>query len=135
MKGLQFKKAFSAFGGKLSLNPRYAVDSRSPDVGAAYSVGGTSVAIDTAGSKLTVSQKLGENNIITPTVNTDGVWSLAYTRQVTDSGSLTTTYKPDTSLKFEFRDGPWVGSLVSPVDGYINFGKMGVTLKRSVSVF
>lgn len=136
VKGIQYKKAFGALGGKLSLNPRYSVAGNSPDVGVGYTAGGTSVGIDTAGStKLTVRQRLGENNVVAPTVSTSGDWSLAYTRQMTDSGALTTTYKPNTSLKLEYKDGPWVGSLVSPVDGYVNFGKMGVTLKRSVDIF
>eukprot|EP00543_Licmophora_paradoxa_P007931 CAMPEP_0202447966 /NCGR_PEP_ID=MMETSP1360-20130828/6744_1 /ASSEMBLY_ACC=CAM_ASM_000848 /TAXON_ID=515479 /ORGANISM="Licmophora paradoxa, Strain CCMP2313" /LENGTH=252 /DNA_ID=CAMNT_0049065301 /DNA_START=23 /DNA_END=781 /DNA_ORIENTATION=- len=130
---IQIKRAFSLFGGSLSLNPRFSVADKSPDVSVGYGIKSTFVGVDTSSEKLTIAQKIGEQNSVSPSVTKNGDFAIAYSRSM-NVGKLTTTYAPKNSVKVEWRDGPWIANMEAPLDGYLNVGKVDVSFKRKVDL-
>jgi len=130
----QLVKDIDTLGGILTLNPRYDFENSKANVRVGYTLPNTYVQIDAEKRQLTVAQALSNRDKITPTVNLDGDFSVAYTRLLED-GRLTTTWTPDDSIKLEWSDGVWETTIRAPLEGY-NKIKEGikVNMKRSVGL-
>ena len=105
--------------GDFIVAPMYNLGSSTADVSLAYGRDDTSVKIDVNmdKQKITVSQGIGENNVIKPSITSEGDVELAYTRTV-GSGSVTAAYKPDSHASVTYEDGPWVATVTAPIDGF-----------------
>ncbi|KAG7339572.1 hypothetical protein IV203_025090 [Nitzschia inconspicua] len=132
---VQLNKNLDALGGTLSLNPSYDVATRVPDAVVGYSYGPTSMKVDAQRKQLTVSHTFRTKNTISPTVSVGGDFSLSYSRTLAD-GKLTTTWKPDDSIKVQWSDGSgWDATVVAPLEGYYNTnGGIKVSMKRNIDV-
>lgn len=133
---VQLSKSLDALGGTLSLNPSFNLATSSPDAVVGYSYGPTSMKIDAQKKQLTLSHSFAKNTI-TPTVSAGGDFSLSYSRTLAEAGGkLTTTWKPDDSIKVQWSDGSgWDATLVAPLEGYYNTnGGIKVSMKRNIDV-
>lgn len=130
------EKGFDALDGRISVTPRYELGSSDADVTLAYDSDSTSVAIDASASastmKLTVSQKVTDDDTLTPSINCSGDMSLAWKRSLGDGNSITTTVKPNEEVSLKWNDGPWVAEFKSSLDGYKTDG-LSVRVNRKVS--
>jgi len=130
----QLVKDVDTFGGMLTLNPKYDFGESKFDARVGYAYQNTYLQIEANKRQLLVSQALSNRDKITPTVNADGEFSLAYTR-VLDDGKLTTTWTPDDSIKLEWSDGVWETTIRAPLEGYSKVSQgIKVSMKRNVGV-
>jgi len=122
--------------GDFVIAPKYNLASSSADVSFSYGRDDTRVTIDANldKQKITVSQVVGENNMITPSVTSEGDVELSYTRTI-GPGALTAAYKPDSHASLTYEDGPWVATVTAPIDGlYKPSEKVKFNIRRSVDV-
>lgn len=84
-------------------------------------------------AKVTIAQRINENNAVSPSVTTDGEVKLEY-RRALDTGMLTTRVKPNKSVDFEWQDGPWQASFSAPMDGIVFNDGVKVNIRRVVDV-
>jgi hypothetical protein len=69
-----------------------------------------------------VSREIGDNTVVTPSITTDGAFSLAL-KQNTNIGEITGTFKANDSINFEWASGGlYVASLMAPIEGYCFHG-------------
>lgn len=122
--------------GAFVISPKYNVGSQTADVRLGYGRGDTTVTIDANADrqKLTVSQAIGDANVVTPCITTDGDVELGYTRSI-GPGALTAAYKPDAHAKLIYDCGPWVGTVTAPLDGMYKFSSdVKFNIRRSIDV-
>jgi len=130
----QLVKDVDTLGGILTLNPRYDFETSKANVRVGYTMLNTYVQIDAEKRQVTVAQALSNRDKITPTVNADGDFSVAYTRLL-DEGKLTTTWTPNDSIKLEWSDGVWEATIRAPLDGYSKITDgVKVNMKRTVGL-
>jgi len=130
----QLVKEVDTFGGMLTVNPKYDFGEAKLDARVGYAYQNTYVQIEADKRQLTVAQALSNRDKITPTVNADGDFSVAYTR-VLDDGKLTTTWTPNDSIKLELSDGVWETTIRAPLEGYHKVSQgIKVNMKRSVGM-
>jgi len=122
-------------GGEVTVVPRYNVVARKADISVAYGIDDTVVAVDASSDKqrVTVSQRIGINNAITPSVTSEGEVEIEYRRQL-PSGSVAATLRPDEFLEIQWEDGPWQASIKAPIEGLYRFSDEGVKVnfKRKI---
>ena len=122
--------------GDFVIAPKYNLASSSADVSISYGRDDTKVTIDANmdKQKITVSQGIGENNMIKPSVTSEGDVELSYTRTI-GPGALTAAYKPDSHASLSYEDGPWVATVTAPIDGFYKPSeKVKFNVRRSVDV-
>jgi len=130
----QLVKEINTLGGQLTLNPKYDFGEAKVDARVGYAYQNTYLQIDADKRQLTIAQALSNRDKITPTVNADGDFSVAYTR-VLDDGKLTTTWTPNDSIKLEWSDGVWETTIRAPLEGYHKVSQgIKVNMKRSVGM-
>jgi len=130
----QLVKDVDTFGGILTLNPKYDFGSSKANARVGYAYQNTYLQVDVDKRQLTVAQALSNRDKITPTVNADGDFSIAYTRLL-DDGKLTTTWTPNDSIKLEWSDGVWETTIRAPLEGYHKVTQgIKVNMKRSVGM-
>jgi len=131
----QLVKDVDILDGILTLNPKYDFETSKANARVGYTMQNTYVQIDAEKRQLTLAQALSNRDKITPTVNADGDFSVAYTRLL-DVGKITTTWTPNDSIKLEWTDGVWETTIRAPLEGYnkINEG-FKVNMKRVVALF
>lgn len=153
---VEASKGFDAGDAKVSVNPRYDLDSEEADVVINYDAGDTNVELTasaesqsvkiehTAGDtnievnasadaqSLTISQQLDEKNKISPTITSSGDISVEWERDLGDDNSLTATIKPNDSVDLEWKDADWTANINLPIDGTSVTGA-NVGIKRDVS--
>jgi len=130
----QLVKDVDTFGGMLTVNPKYDFGEAKLDARVGYAYQSTYLQIDADKRQLTVAQALSSRDRITPTVNADGDFSVAYTR-ILDDGKLTTTWTPNDSIKLEWSDGVWETTIRAPLEGYQKVSKgIKINIKRSGGV-
>lgn len=122
--------------GKFTVTPKYNVGSGKADVKLVYGRDDTVITLDADldKQKLTVSQAIGDANVITPSITSDGEVELEYSRSI-GTGSLTAGYKPDSYVGLKFEDGPLVASIRCGVEGYYKpEGNPVFSVRRKVDV-
>jgi len=130
----QLRKDIDTFGGILTLNPKYDFSSNKADVRVGYTFQNTFLQIDSEKRELTLALAWSDRDTITPTVDADGDFSVAYSRLL-DDGKLTATWTPDDAIKLEWTDGVWETAIRAPIEGYAKATQgIKVSLKRSVGL-
>jgi len=127
-------KGFGSGDGKITVNPRYNVEADEKDVVIGYDNEGTNVEITASmdAQTVTISQQIDDDNILSPTITSNGDISLAWERSLGDDNSLTTTLKPNESIDVEWKDASWTANINMPVDG-TTIGGANVSIKREVN--
>lgn len=107
----------------------------SPDVTIGYGSDNTSVLLEasTSKQKLTVSQMVTDDDIITPSVTSSGDVAIAWKRSLSGGNAITTTVKVNDSINVKWEDGPWTAAFDSPLDGISTDG-VNVHITRKLSL-
>jgi len=120
-----------------AVSPCYDVQSGQPDVSVSCGVQNTIVTVDANpdGQKVTVSQKLGDNNFLKPSVTNAGDVELEYSRTLPTGGSLTATVQPyieTGAMALEYNDGPWSATAKAPLSRLTD---VQLNIRRTVAAF
>ena len=120
-----------------TVSPCYDVQSGQPDVSISCGVQDTIVTVDAnpGGQKVTVSQKFGDNNFVTPSVTTAGDVELEYSRMLPTGGSLTATVQPyieTGAMALEYKDGPRSATAKAP---FSRLTDVQLNIRRTVEAF
>ena len=131
---VQATKGIDSNGARITINPRYNLETEDGDIEIGYSKDDTNVKITASrdAQSVTVSQQIDENNRVAPTLGSDGSVSLEYERSLGDGNSVTATLKPNEAIDIEWKDASWTASINMPVDG-MSIGGADVSIKREVS--
>lgn len=156
VSSVEASKTFDSDGASVSVNPRYNLETEEADVVIGYDAGDTSVELtasadsqsvvighsmgDTSLSltasadaqSLTLSQKIDDDNTVSPTFGSDGSMSVAWERSLGDGNSLTTTLTPNESVDMEWKDAAWTANINLGLDGASVSGA-NVSVKRDVN--
>lgn len=156
VSSVEATKTFDSDGASVSVNPRYNLETEEADVVIGYDAGDTSVELtasadsqsvvighsmgDTSLSltasadaqSLTLSQKIDDDNTVSPTFGSDGSMSVAWERSLGDGNSLTTTLTPNESVDMEWKDAAWTANINLGLDGASVSGA-NVSVKRDVN--
>jgi hypothetical protein len=131
---VQVTKDVDTLGGTVTINPKYDLQSSTPDVKVGYAFDKTNFQIDAQSKKLTVAHSFANNQNISPSVTAAGDFSISYARDV-ENGRLTTTWTPNDSVKLQWSDGEWETTVRAPIEGYYkpNAG-VKVNMKRKLDM-
>jgi hypothetical protein len=134
VRSVEATKGFDKDGARITITPRFDVESEDKDVEIIYNNDKTNVKLTaSAGNQeVTISQQIDNENRIAPTVNSNGDLSVEWERRLSDNGLLTATLKPNESLDVEWRDAAWTANVNMPIDG-ANINGANVSIKRDVS--
>jgi hypothetical protein len=126
-------------GNTLTVAPTYDFTSQEAEVGFVYSgLADTIFELDTTTKgpqMLTVSQKIGDNNRIIPSITTAGDVEIEYRRAV-EGGMIAANLKPNKSVTLKWNDGPWLATLEAPMIGLeIYSSDVKIAFKRDVHLF
>jgi hypothetical protein len=156
VRSVQATKGFDSNGGRVTVTPRFDLESNDRDVEITYNKDNTNVKLtasadsqevevsqqlDNTNVKLTasagnqevtISQQLDSDNRIAPTINSNGDLSVEWERRLSDDSALTATLKPNDSLDVEWRDAAWTANVNMPIDG-TNINGANVSIKRDVN--
>jgi len=115
---VQICKGFNAIGGRISVNPRYTIQSSDADVILGYDTDNTSITIEGSSSsqKLTVAQQITDGHRITPSVTSKGDVSVAWRKSLGGGDAVTTTVNKDGRLSLEWEDGPWTATIATAIN-------------------
>jgi len=127
-------KGFDSNGARITLNPRYNLQTEEADVVIGYNKDDTDVEIVASrdAQKVTISQQVDDKNRVAPTLASSGAISLEYERSLGDDNSVTATLKPNESIDVEWKDASWTANINMPVDG-TSIGGANVSIKREVN--
>lgn len=156
LKTVEATKGLDVDGARVTVNPRYNLESEEADVVIGYSNDSTNVELtasadnqevsishdisDSTNVKLTasvdaqevtISQQIDDDNRIAPTIDSDGNISVEWERSLGDDNSLTATLKPNESIDVEWKDEAWTANVNVPIDGTDITGT-NVSIKRDV---
>ena len=114
----EFTKGYDNAGNRVTINPRYDVGRNRGDVVITYDADDTLIRVTASrhDQVVTISQKLNDENIISPTIGRDGSLSLAWDRKIGDDMSIRTTLNPNRSVDVEWRDAAWTANVNFPMD-------------------
>ena len=100
----------------------------------AYSSGDTSVEVTASqeAQSVKVSQQVDDDNLVTPTISSNGEISVEWERRLSDDSSLSATVTPNDSIDVEWKDAAWTANIKMPIDGTDITGA-NVSIKREVS--
>merc|ERR1712060_673890 len=99
-------------------NPRYNLDYQRGDVVLTYDADDTLIKVTASKDDqvVTISQKINDENMISPTIGRDGSLSLAWDRKLGDDNTIRTTLNPNRSVDVEWRDSAWTANVNFPMD-------------------
>lgn len=120
----------------MRLYPRFNFAMGKADVTVEYECDSTRVRVDADmdNQKITLSQRIDDDNIISPSISSDGDMSLEY-RGVVGDGVLTANYHPSDSIGVRYEEGSWVAKADIPIEGYFSFkGNAKLKIGRSVTM-
>jgi len=134
VKTVEATKGFDQNGARVTVNPRYNVETEESDVVINYSTDETSVKLtaSTENQEVTISQQIDDNNRIAPTINSNGDLSVEWERRIGDDRTLTANLKPNDNLNVEWKDDAWTANVNMPIDG-TNINGANVSIKRDVN--
>lgn len=114
----EFTKGYDNAGNRVTINPRYDVGRNRGDVVITYDADDTLIRVTASrhDQVVTISQKLNDENVISPTIGRDGSLSLAWDRKIGDDMSVRTTLNPNRSVDVEWRDAAWTANVNFPMD-------------------
>mmetsp|Transcript_30316 Transcript_30316/g.64967 ORF Transcript_30316/g.64967 Transcript_30316/m.64967 type:complete len:285 (-) Transcript_30316:367-1221(-) len=115
---LEFTKGFDNDGNRVTINPRYNVDYGYGDVVLTYDADDTIVKVTASKDDqiVTISQKINEENMVSPTLSRDGSLSLSWDRKLGEDNSVRTTLNPNRSIEVEWKDAAWTANVAFPMD-------------------
>ena len=115
---MEFTKGFDNDGNRVTINPRYNVNYNHADVVLTYDADDTLIKVTASKDDqiVTISQKLNNENMISPTIGRDGSLSLAWDRKLGDDNSIRTTLNPNRSVDVEWRDSDWTANVNFPME-------------------
>ncbi|KAL7456442.1 hypothetical protein ACHAWC_007939 [Mediolabrus comicus] len=115
---VEFTKGFDNDGNRITVNPRYNVNYDHMDVVMTYDADDTLIKVTASKDDqvVTISQKLNDENMISPTISRDGSLSLAWDRKLGDHNSVRTTLNPNRSVEVEWKDEAWTANVNFPMD-------------------
>lgn len=127
-------KGIDSDGARITVNPRYNVETEDSDVVLTYSKDGTDVEVSASQDEqsITLSRQVDDENRVAPTLASNGDVSVAWERSLGDDNSITTTVKPDDSIDVEWKDAAWTANINMPLDGTDITGT-NVSIKREVA--
>ena len=98
---MEILKGLTVNSAKVSVNPRFNLLTSKPDVILTYNKGNTGVKLQASSNtqKVTVSQTVSENSIVSPTVSSSGAISVDWLLRVDQDNTVTTTVIPHDSIK------------------------------------
>jgi hypothetical protein len=119
---------------RVTINPRYNLETEEADVVVNYSNDKTSVKLVASADsqEVTVSQQIDDDNRIAPTINSNGELSVEWERRLGDDRTLTARVKPNDNLDVEWKDDAWTANVNMPIDG-TNINGANVSIKRDVN--
>lgn len=119
-QSVQIVKGFDALGGRVSVNPRYNIQSSDADVILGYDASSTSVTVEASqnSQKLTVAKQITDSDRLTPSITSGGDFALAWRKSLDGGNAVTTTMKLNDSLSVKWEDGPWTAAIKTPLSGY-----------------
>jgi hypothetical protein len=132
---VELDKGFDALGGRISVTPRYNIQSSEAEVTIGYDSDDTTVKVDATSAstmKLTVSQQVAPGHRLTPSINCGGDVSVAWKKDLSNGDSVTTTVTPGDKVNVKWEDGEWVAQFDSALNGYKTEG-LSVRVHRKVS--
>jgi hypothetical protein len=134
VRSIEATKGFDANGGRVTVNPRFNLESDTRDVVINYSNDRTNVKLTASADsqELTLSQQVDSDNRIAPTIASNGDLSVEWERRLGDDSSLTANLRPNDSLNVEWRDQAWTANVNMPIDG-TNVNGANVSIKRDVN--
>lgn len=133
VSSVEATQEFDSGDARVSVTPRYNVESEEADVVLGYDVGDTNIEVTASADaqSITISQQIDEDNRIAPTLASNGDISLEWERSLGGDDSLTTTVKPNDSVDIEWKDADWTANVNLPLDGTSVSGA-NVGIKRTV---
>jgi len=131
---IEATKGMDVDGARVTINPRYNVETEDGDVVIGYSKDKMEVELTASKDEQTVmvSQQIDDNNRVAPTVSRSGAISLEWERKLSDDNTVTTTVRPNESVDVEWKDNSWTANINVPIDG-TSVGGTNVSIKRDVS--
>jgi hypothetical protein len=134
LRSVEATKGFDQDGARITVTPRFNVETEDKDVEVSYSNDKTNVKLTASADnqEVTISQQVDDDNRIAPTINSNGDLSIEHERRLSDDSSLTATLKPNESLDVEWKDAAWTANVNMPIDG-TNINGANVSIKRDVS--
>jgi len=137
LREVGLSQSFDAPGGEVALSPSYNLADKKADIVLAYENKDTdtviTIAADMDSQRVTVNQRINEDNEISPSITSDGDVELQYKRIIGD-GVMTANYKPNDSTSVKYEEGPWVASANFPMEGFYQLGGPQLAIKRSIKV-
>lgn len=115
---VELAKGFDNDGNRVTINPRYDLTYGRGDVVVTYDADDTLIKVTASrdDQEVTISQKLNDDNVISPTIGRDGSLSLAWDRKLGEDNSVRTTLNPNRSVDVEWRDEAWTANVNFPMD-------------------
>jgi len=134
VRKIEATKGIDNDGNRITVTPRYDLDTEQGDVVICYSSGDTDVEVTASkdAQSIKISQQIDDENRISPTLSSGGDISVEWERKLGDDGSLTATLKPNDSIDIEWKDDAWTANINLPIDGTDITGA-NVGIKREVS--
>jgi len=133
VQSVEAVKGFNSGGGRVTVNPRYNMESEEADVVVQYNKDKTNVKLtaSTDSQEVTISQQINDDNRVAPTLASNGDMSVEWERKLGDDNSLTATLKPNDSLDLKWKDEAWTANINMPIDGASIEGA-NVSIKREI---
>jgi hypothetical protein len=135
VRGIQATKGLDVPGGRLAITPKIDLANDDKNVELSYDRDGkTNVRLtaSTSEQSVTVSQEIGADNRISPSISSNGDMSLAYERRLSDDSSVKATLKHNDNLNVEWKDAEWTANVKMPIEG-TSLGTASVSIKRDVN--
>lgn len=134
VRSVEATKGFDSGGARVTVNPRYNLETEEADVVVKYNNGNTDVKLTASADaqEVTISQQIDDDNRVAPTISSGGDLSVEWERRLSDSSSLTATLKPNDSVDVEWKDDDWTANVNCPIDG-TNINGANVSIKRDVN--
>ena len=119
--------------------PTYDLGASKGDLSLAFAMdGSSSIQVDVntnKQAKLSLSQRLGSNHVIKPSITNSGQFEMDYSTTAMDLGTITTTYKPKHHVNIKWSDGPWQADFNIPMEGYYNLQDgVKISVKTKVDI-
>jgi len=120
-------------GARITITPRYDLQTEEKDVVVTYAKDKTSAKIIASADaqEITISQQIDDKNRIAPTFNNVGDVSLEWERKLSKGGTVTTCLTPNKQVDVVWQDGDWTASVSMPIVGTEVTGA-NVSIKRDV---
>jgi len=141
VKTVEATKGIDSDDSRITVNPRYNMETEEADVVVTYDSGDTNIELTAStdaqtviisqqmddtnieltasadAQSLTISQQVDDDNRVAPTITSNGDISVEWERSLGDDSSLTATVVPNDSVDIEWTDGDWTTNVALPLDG------------------